>query len=190
VLPDIMVFAKGITAGYAPLGGFAVRTGLIDAFRQGSGRFEHNFTYAAHPIAAAVGIAVVGILQRDRLVERVAAAEPLFAGLLSDQLGGLPVVGDVRSMGLLGGVELVADAGTKRPFPASAGIAARATRLALDEGVIVYPCSGGVDGEAGDYLILAPPFVSSEDDLEQMVQRTARALRRLSQECAAAQNAH
>jgi hypothetical protein len=184
VLPDIMVFAKGITAGYAPLGGFAVRTALVEPFRQGSGRFEHNFTYAAHPVAAAVGIAVIGILQRDRLVERVAAAEPMFARLLRDQLSELPVVGDVRSIGLLGGVELVADTGTKQPFPAAAGIAARATRLALDEGVIVYPCSGGVDGEAGDYLILAPPFVSSDDDLEQMVERTGRALRRLGQELA------
>lgn len=184
VLPDIMVFAKGITAGYAPLGGFAVRTALVEPFRQGSGRFEHNFTYAAHPVAAAVGIAVIGILQRDRLVERVAAAEPMFASLLRDQLGESPVVGDVRSIGLLGGVELVADTGTKQPFPAPAGIAARATRLALDEGVIVYPCSGGVDGEAGDYLILAPPFVSSEADLEQMVERTGRALRRLSDEVA------
>jgi len=184
VLPDIMVFAKGITAGYAPLGGFAVRTALVEPFRQGSGRFEHNFTYSAHPIAAAVGVAVVGILQRDHLVERVAAAEPLFARLLRDQLSELPVVGDVRSIGLMAGVELVADAGTGQPFPASAGVAALATRLALDEGVIVYPCSGGVDGEAGDYLILAPPFVSSDDDLEQMVQRTGRALRRLADELA------
>jgi adenosylmethionine-8-amino-7-oxononanoate aminotransferase len=184
VLPDIMVFAKGITAGYAPLGGFAVRTALVEPFRQGSGRFEHNFTYAAHPVAAAVGIAVIGILQRDRLVERVAAAEPMFATLLRAQLGELSVVGDVRSIGLLGGVELVADTGTKQPFPASAGIAARATRLALGEGVIVYPCSGGVDGEAGDYLILAPPFVSSDDDLERMVERTGRALRRLGDELA------
>jgi adenosylmethionine-8-amino-7-oxononanoate aminotransferase len=184
VLPDIMVFAKGITAGYAPLGGFAVRTALVEPLRQGSGRFEHNFTYAAHPVAAAVGIAVIGILQRDRLVERVAAAEPIFARLLHDQLSELPVVGDVRSIGLLGGVELVADTGTKQPFPAAAGIAARATRLALDEGVIVYPCSGGVDGEAGDYLILAPPFVSSDDDLEHMVERTGRALRRLGHELA------
>lgn len=184
VLPDIMVFAKGITAGYAPLGGFAVRTGLVEPFRQGSGRFEHNFTYAGHPVAAAVGVAVINILQRDSLLERVAAAEPRFAGLLRDELGKLPVVGDVRSIGLLGGVELVADTGTKQPFAASAGIAARATRLALDEGVIVYPCSGGVDGEAGDYLMLAPPFVTSDGELEQMIQRTGRALQRLGDELA------
>ncbi len=184
VLPDIVVFAKGITAGYAPLGGFAARPALVEPFRAGSGRFEHNFTNAAHPIAAAVGIAVIGVLQRDRLVQRVAAAEPLFARLLRDELGELPVVGDIRSIGLLGGVELVADAGTGQPFPPSAGIAARATRLALEEGVIVYPCSGGVDGESGDYLILAPPFVTSDEDLGQMVRRAGRALRRLGLELA------
>ncbi len=184
VQPDIVVFAKGITAGYAPLGGFAVRGALIEPFRQGSGRFEHNFTYSAHPVAAAVGIAVIGILRRDRLVERVAAAEPLFFRLLRDHLSDLPLVGDVRGMGLLAGVELVADRHTKRPFAASAAMAARATRLALAEGVIVYPCSGGVDGETGDYLLLAPPFVTSDDDLEQMVERTGRALRRLGRELA------
>ena len=184
VLPDIVVFAKGITAGYAPLGGFAVRGALVEPFRKGSGRFEHNFTYAAHPVAAAVGLAVIGILQRERLMERVAAMEPLFSRLLREHLGALPVVGDVRAMGLLAGVELVADTGTGEPFPASAAIAARATRLALDEGVIVYPCSGGADGERGDYLLLAPPFVTSAEDLERMAERTGRALARLGRELA------
>jgi len=184
VLPDIVVFAKGITAGYAPLGGFAARGALVEPFRKGSGRFEHNFTYAAHPVAAAVGVAVIGILRRDRLIERVAAAEPLFSRLLREHLGELPVVGDVRSIGLLAGVELVADRGTGQPFPAPAGIAARAARLALEEGVIVYPCSGGVDGERGDYLLLAPPFVTSDEDLERMAERTGRALARLGRELA------
>jgi adenosylmethionine-8-amino-7-oxononanoate aminotransferase len=81
-------------------------------------------------------------------------------------------------------VELVADTGTGEPFPASAAIAARATRLALDEGVIVYPCSGGADGERGDYLLLAPPFVTSAEDLERMAERTGRALARLGRELA------
>jgi adenosylmethionine-8-amino-7-oxononanoate aminotransferase len=184
VLPDIVVFAKGITAGYAPLGGFAARGALVEPFRKGSGRFEHNFTYSAHPVAAAVGVAVIGILQRERLIERVAAAEPLFSRLLREHLSELPVVGDIRAMGLLAGVELVADAGTREPFPAPAAIAARATRLALDEGVIVYPCSGGVDGESGDYLLLAPPFVTSDEDLERMAERTGRALARLGRELA------
>jgi adenosylmethionine-8-amino-7-oxononanoate aminotransferase len=184
VLPDIVVFAKGITAGYAPLGGFAARGALVEPFRKGSGRFEHNFTYGAHPVAAAVGVSVIGILQRDHLIERVAAAEPLFSRLLRDHLSELPAVGDIRAMGLLAGVELVADTGTGQPFPPSAAIAARATRLALDEGVIVYPCSGGVDGESGDYLLLAPPFVTSDEDLERMAERTGRALARLGRELA------
>lgn len=182
VQPDILIFAKGITAGYAPLGGFAVRGRLLEPLRQGSGRFEHNFTFAGHPVAAAVGLAVIKILQRDRLVERVAAAEPRFFRLLRHDLRGLPIVGDIRGMGLLAGVELVADRDGRQPFAATAGMAARATRLALAEGVIVYPCSGGVDGEAGDYLLLAPPFVTSDDDLAQMTARLSRALRRLGQE--------
>jgi adenosylmethionine-8-amino-7-oxononanoate aminotransferase len=192
VQPDLMVFAKGITAGYAPLGGFAVRGPLLDPFRRGTGRFEHNFTFAGHPVAAAVGVAVVEILRRDRLVERVAETEPWFFSCLRRHLGDLPVVGDIRGLGLLAGVELVADRDSKRPFPAAAGTAARATALAMDEGVVVYPCSGGVDGgdgsgdgagrDRGDYLLLAPPFVATEDELEQMVVRLARALGRLTDE--------
>ena len=184
VLPDIIVFAKGISAGYAPLGGFAVRSALVEPLRQGSGRFEHNFTFAGHPVAAAVGTAVIRILRRDRLVERVAALEPYFFERLHQHLDALPIVGDVRGLGLLAGVELVADRRTKQPFPAPAEMAARAARYALGEHVIVYPCSGGIDGEAGDYLLLAPPFVTSEDDLDRMAARLGRAMDRLSRETA------
>lgn len=182
VLPDILVFAKGIAAGYAPLGGFAVRSALLEPLRQGSGHFEHNFTFAGHPVAAAVGIAVIKILRRDRLVERVAELESRFFGCLHHHLSELPIVGDIRGMGFLAGVELVADRPTKQPFPASAGMAARATAYALQENLIVYPCSGGIDGETGDYLLLAPPFVTGEEDLERMAERLGRALARLSRD--------
>jgi adenosylmethionine-8-amino-7-oxononanoate aminotransferase len=149
---------------------------------RGSGRFEHNFTFAAHPIATAVGSAVIRILRRERLVERVASLEERFFKLLRDSLSGLPIVGDIRGMGLLAGVELVADRRTRRPFPVSAHIAARATHYALAEGLIVYPCGGGVDGEAGDYLLLAPPCVTSEADLERMTALLDRALAQLGKE--------
>jgi adenosylmethionine-8-amino-7-oxononanoate aminotransferase len=182
VLPDIAVFAKGISGGYAALGGFAVSSALLEPFQRGSGRFEHNFTFAGHPVAAAVGATVVRILQRERLVERVASLEQQFFEGLRGHLEELPIVGDVRGMGFLAGVELVADQRTKRPFPASSGVAARATRIALQEGVIVYPCGGGIDGEAGDYILLAPPFVTSEEDLERMSERFGRALHRLGRE--------
>lgn len=182
VLPDVLVFAKGISGGYAPLGGLAVRGGLLEPFERGSGRFEHNFTFAGHPVATAAGAAVVKILLRERLVERVAELETPFFDMLRAAVGGIDVVGDVRGCGLLAGVELVADRSTKRPFPASASTAAAAARYGMEEGVVVYPCSGGVDGEDGDYLLLMPPFVSTPDELAQMAGRLGRALRRLARD--------
>lgn len=182
VVPDVLVFAKGIGAGYAPLGGFAARRSLLEPFFVGSGRFEHNFTYAGHPISAAVGNAVITILQRDRLVERVARLEHVFFDELRSQLGDLAIVGDVRGLGFLAGIELVADRVTKMPFPSAAGISARAAAYCLDEGVVLYPCSGGVNGDAGDYLLLMPPFVTSEAELGQMAARTGRGLARLTRE--------
>jgi len=180
VQPDIMVFAKGVSAGYAPLAGMIVRSKLVDAFKGGSGRFEHNFTMAGHPIACAAGMAAVSIIKREKLVERVAALESAFFATLHEHLDDVPIVGDVRGLGFLAGVELVADKASKRPFPASQSMSARATGAAMDEGVIVYPCSGGVDGEAGDYLLLMPPFTSSESELTEMSARLGRALAKRS----------
>jgi adenosylmethionine-8-amino-7-oxononanoate aminotransferase len=180
--PDIIVFAKGISAGFAPLGGFAARASLVDAMTNGSGRFEHNFTFAGHPVAAAAGIAVLRIIDQEKLVERVAALEGAFFDHLKAHVGGLPIVGDVRGMGFLAGVELVADRATKSPFAPQAGVANRAAGLGLEEGVIVYPGAGGVDGEAGDYLLLMPPFIAAEPDLERMCRRLGRALERLGRD--------
>jgi adenosylmethionine-8-amino-7-oxononanoate aminotransferase len=183
VVPDVLSFAKGVSGGYAPLGGIIVREALIDAFRAGSGHFEHNFTMAGHPVACAAGIATIAILQRERLVERVAALEETFFSLLREQLGGISIVGDVRGLGLLAGVELVADRATKEPFPPEQKMAARATRLGLEEEVVVYPCGAGVNGTlAGDYLLLMPPFVSSTEELAEMAARLGRALSRLASE--------
>ncbi len=180
VQPDLLVFAKGVSGGYAPLGGFAVRAELLEPFVEGSGRFEHNFTYAGHPVACAAGAAVLKILIRERLVERVAALETPFFDALRDVLGDVDLVGDVRGCGLLAGVELVSNRATKAPFPARAGTASTAARYAMEEGVVVYPCNGGVDGEKGDYLLLMPPFVSTTEELTEMTARLGRALRRLS----------
>ncbi len=182
VQPDLLVFAKGISAGYSPLGGFAVRGELLEPFVRGSGRFEHNFTFAGHPVATAAGVAVVKILLRDRLVERVAEHEAAFFDALGASVADIGIVGDVRGAGFLAGVELVADRATKRPFPARAATAAVAARYAMDEGVLVYPCSGGVGGEEGDYLLLMPPFVSTREELGEMAARLGRSLDRLDKD--------
>jgi adenosylmethionine-8-amino-7-oxononanoate aminotransferase len=180
--PDIILFAKGISGGFAPLGGFAASGSLVDTMARGSGRFEHNFTFAGHPVAAAVGIAVLRIIERDRLVDRVAAMEHAFFGHLRAAVSDLPIVGDVRGLGFLAGVELVRNRATKAPFPPGAGLAGRAAAAGLDEGVIVYPGTGGADGEAGDHLLLMPPFVATESDLALMCQRLGKALDRLGHE--------
>jgi adenosylmethionine-8-amino-7-oxononanoate aminotransferase len=182
IQPDILVFAKGISGGYAPLGGLAVRAALLEPFERGSGRFEHNFTFAGHPIATAAGAAVLKILMREGLVERVAELETPFFDALHSAVGDIDIVGDVRGCGLLAGVELVSDRATKRPFPAAAATAATAAQYGMDDGVIVYPCSGGVQGEEGDYLLLMPPFVSTSEELAMMAARLGSALRRLSKD--------
>jgi adenosylmethionine-8-amino-7-oxononanoate aminotransferase len=182
VIPDIVVFAKGIAGGYAALGGFAAASRLLEPFLEGSGRFEHNFTYAGHPVAAAAGAAVIRILRNERLIERVAGLESYFFEVLRAELDSLPMVGDIRGMGFLAGVELVEDRRTRQTFPPSAGMSARAARYALEDGVIVYPCNGGVDGESGDYLLLAPPFVTTEEDLKLMARFLRQALTRLGRD--------
>jgi adenosylmethionine-8-amino-7-oxononanoate aminotransferase len=182
VVPDILSFAKGVSAGYAPLGGFIVSQRLIEPFRTGSGRFEHSFTMTGHPVACAAGAATLEILKRDHLVEHVAALSPTLFDSLHEALDGIGIVGDIRGLGFLAGVELVRDRATKDPFPLEAGVATRAMHLAFEEGVVVYPAGGGAVGERGDYLLLMPPFISDEPHLSEMTARLSRALRRLDRE--------
>jgi adenosylmethionine-8-amino-7-oxononanoate aminotransferase len=180
--PDLLVFAKGVSAGYAPLGGVVVRDALVEPFLDGSGRFEHNFTMAGHPVSAAAGLAVLDILERDRLVERVAALESRFLEGLRARTAGLDLVGDVRGVGLLAGIELVADRRTRASFPAGLGVAARAAAATMAAGVITYPCQGGGWSQPGDALLVMPPFVTTEAELAAMTDGIGRGLEALTRE--------
>lgn len=182
VQPDVLVFAKGVSAGYAPLGGIVVRDALIDPFLDGSGRFEHNFTMAGHPVSCAAALAVLSIIERDGLVERVAALEGRFLARLRERTAALPIVGDVRGTGLLAGIELVADRDARQPFPAALGVAARAAAATMAAGVVTYPCQGGGWAEPGDALLLMPPFVTTEAELDAMVDGICTGLERLAAE--------
>ena len=172
--PDVMVFAKGVSAGFAPLGGLAVGDHVVDAFRRGSGTFEHNFTMAGHAVACAAGCAALEELERVDAPARVRSLEePFFAAM--QPLREAPLVGDVRGRGLLMGIELVADRAAKAPFPPSAAVAARVGGAALDEGLLVYPCTGGADG-VGDHLLLMPAFVTPPEMFAEIAARLGRAL--------------
>ena len=181
VKPDIIVAAKGIASGYAPLGAVIASKKVVDAIANGSGAFIHGLTYNAHPVALAAGKAVMRRMKRDNLVGVVANKGKLFGNEL-EKLLKLPSVGDVRGIGLLWGVEFVADKANKQPYPAEKKFAERVGAAARRKGVLVYPMQGCVDGDQGDHLLLAPPAVASEADLRDGIAKLAEAIEEVSKE--------
>ncbi len=165
VKPDLLVTAKGMSSGYAPLGAVIATQKVVDAIASGSGAFLHGFTYNAHPISAAAGRAVLGYLQRHRLVQAAETAEKTMRTAL-ERLLQLKPVGDVRGIGLLWGVEFVADQKTRQPFPPEKNFSGRVGMAAAKRGLLVYPMQGCVDGVAGDHLLIAPPAVIDREQID------------------------
>ena len=179
--PDILVAAKGLSSGYAPLGAVLVTKGVADAIAQGSGAFLHGFTYNSHPISLAAGKAVLKFLRREKLVEAAdSEASPSTASALQRALARLSEVesvGDVRGIGLLWGVEFVANKATKDPFAPQRNFAGRVALAAAQRGLLVYPIQGCVDGNAGDHLLIAPPAVITGEQIECAVDELIGAIR-------------
>ena len=169
VTPDIMVTAKGLSSGYAPLGAVIISKKVVDAISSGSGSFIHGFTYSSHPISLAAGRAVLDYIQKHELVCAAASdREGTTASLLKealDDLRSLNAVGDVRGIGLLWAVEFVADQSRKTPFPAEANFSGLVAQAAIDRGLVVYPVQGCADGDRGDHVLIAPPAVTSADQI-------------------------
>jgi adenosylmethionine-8-amino-7-oxononanoate aminotransferase len=163
VEPDIITLGKGVASGYAPLGAVIVGPRIVDAFAQGSGAFQHGFTYQAHPVSMAAGNAVLDVLENQDLFARVAeAGRELFAAL--EPLKSHPHVGEIRGLGLLAGVEFVKDKASREPFPREQNICEKIRQAAMEQGVLTYPTQGCVDGLLGDHILLAPPFVISREE--------------------------
>ncbi len=169
IAPDILVVAKGISSGYAPLGAVIASKKVVDVIAAGSGAFLHGFTYNAHPVSVAAGRAV---LRRIRTLNLVHAADSETEGTAGSalrialvSLRDLDAVGDVRGQGLLWGVEFVADKKTKAPFPPEKNFAGLVGQACLRRGLLVYPMQGCVDGVAGDHLLIAPPAVISAEQI-------------------------
>ena len=182
IAPDIVIAAKGLSSGYAPLGAVIATKKVIDGLASGS--FLHGFTYNAHPISLATGRAVLHRLQQQKLVqtadsgrERTAAAKLQRA--LSTLLD-LETVGEVRGIGLLRGVEFVSDKHSKRPFAPELNFAGRVTTAALQRGLLVYPIQGCVDGVSGDHLLIAPPAVITEDQIDWAVDQLKNSIEEAS----------
>ena len=172
VIPDMIATAKGISGGYIPLGAVIVRDELIAAFERNSSSFVGGHTYSGHPVAAAVGLAVLRYIQEHDLVRN---SREVGAHLL-ERLRGLmakhPIVGDVRGLGLMVGLEFVADRKTRAPFPPEREIARAIALEALDRGLVTYPGTGSVDGLFGDHMKFTPPLVltrAQADELTDML---------------------
>jgi adenosylmethionine-8-amino-7-oxononanoate aminotransferase len=178
VLPDLVVLGKGLGAGYQPIGAVLARRHVIERLREGSGAFQHGHTYMGHPVAAAAALAVQNVIRRDGLLGAVATRGAAFRRMLRDAFGGHPHVGDIRGRGLLLALELVRDRDSKLPFEPQLRLHAAIKDQAMRCGLMVYPMGGTIDGQQGDHILLAPPFIASEAELGEIVSRLSDALGR------------
>ncbi|MDQ6721364.1 MAG: aspartate aminotransferase family protein [Candidatus Dormibacteraeota bacterium] len=161
VQADLMIFAKGVTSGYLPLSGVMLTRSVHETLKGVKGPFAHGFTYSGHPTACAVGLRNLQILEEEGLVEQAAERGAYLLGRMQE-LRSHEIVGDVRGLGLMVGIELVRDRGTKELFDVSVGAARRVWLAALEQGVIVRPMTG-------DVLAMSPPFVISNEQIDRMV---------------------
>ncbi|HEX4601622.1 MAG TPA: aminotransferase class III-fold pyridoxal phosphate-dependent enzyme [Gemmatimonadales bacterium] len=175
VTPDLMTLGKGISGGYAALSALAAPERILDVIANGSGSFLHAQTFSHHPVACAAGLAAVRQLKARHLVERARDVGVTLQRRLQT-LADLPHVGDVRGRGLLAGVEFVEDKTTRAPLPRAAKFAETFTEAAQAAGLVVWPNVGHADGENGDLAMIAPPFIITEREIDELVARFAEAL--------------
>lgn len=176
ISPDLMTIAKGLGGGFQPIGAVLVSGKIHDAMRDGSGFFQHGHTYMGHPMAAAAGLAVQETIRREGLLENVRAMGNVLEQRLKARFGNHHRVGDIRGRGLFYAIELVEDRATRRPFDAQRKVHAAVKREAMARGLMVYPMGGTIDGVNGDHVLLAPPFIVKEADIDRIVERLGDAV--------------
>jgi len=169
VAPDIAVVAKCLGGGYQPIGAMLAGGHVVEAIRQGSGGFMHGHTYLGHPLACAAALAVQEAIREEDLLAAVRRQGARLMAGLEATLGQHPHVGDIRGRGLLQGVELVADREDKRPFDPALKVNQRVKAEAMARGVVLYPMPGTIDGVRGDHIVLAPPYVSTDAEIDEIV---------------------
>ena len=178
VAPDILCIAKGLGAGYQPIGAMLCSRAIYSAIEGNTGFFQHGHTYIGHPVATAAGLAVVTALLGRGLIPRVRDMGGRLQAALEDRLGQHPHVGDIRGRGLFRGIELVADRETRAPFDPGTGLARKIKAAAFEAGLICDPMSGTRDGRLGDHVLLAPPFILSGDLIGEVVDKLSLAIDR------------
>jgi adenosylmethionine-8-amino-7-oxononanoate aminotransferase len=176
VVPDLMTVAKGLGGGYQPVGAVLAQRRIVEAMSSGSGFFQHGHTYLGHPMACAAALAVQQVIRRDGLVAKVREDGIAFGAMLAEALGSHPHVGDIRGRGFFWGIELVADRASKTPFDPALKVNATVKKDAMARGLLCYPFGGTVDGRLGDHVLLAPPFIATRQDLQEIAARLAASI--------------
>jgi len=176
VVPDLMTIAKGLGGGYQPIGAVLAQHKIVEAMSAGSGFFQHGHTYLGHAVACAAALAVQQVIERDGLLQKVQRGAHVLQALLAEKFANHPQVGEVRGRGYFWGVELVAERAGKTPFDPARRLHARVKSEAFARGLLVYPMGGTVDGRYGDHILLAPPFIVTDDELALIVERLAQAV--------------
>ena len=178
VVPDMITLAKGLGAGYQPIGALLVREELVQEIKRGSGSFQHGHTYVGHAVAAAAALEVQKVIADEKLVDRVRSKGRQLEHMLRARFADHPHIGDIRGRGLLLALELVHDRNGKTPFAAERRLWAKVKSLAMEEGLICYPSGGTADGHNGDHVLIAPPYIVSDAELDEMVDKLSRAIDR------------
>ena len=171
ITPDLICIAKGLGAGYQPIGAVLLTGAIYDAIRQGSGLFQHGHTYLGHPVACAAALAVQKVIEEENLLPHVRKMGSVLNDALTERFGNHHHVGDIRGRGLFQAIELVEDRTTKQPFDPANKLHARIKQGAMDRGLICYPGGGTIDGKLGDHVLLAPPFIVDEGNIAEIADR-------------------
>lgn len=171
VAPDLIAVAKGLGAGYQPIGAVLVNGAIVERLRSGSGTFLHGHTYIGHPVAAAAALAVQQVIERDDLLARVRKQGALLRRLLDEAFEDHPHVGDIRGRGLFLALEMVRERESKAPFAPECRLHAAIKAQAMENGLMVYPMGGTIDGRLGDHVLLAPPFIVSDAEVAEIVEK-------------------
>jgi adenosylmethionine-8-amino-7-oxononanoate aminotransferase len=171
VVPDLMTIAKGLGGGYGVIGATLVAGHMVEALARGSGAFQHGHTYIGHPLACAAALAVQDTIRDEGLLANVRARGEDLAQALARRFADHPHVGDIRGRGLFYALELVADRATKDPFDPALRLHARVKAHGMQRGLMTYPGGGTIDGRQGDHVLLAPPYIVTAEDIDEIVRR-------------------
>lgn len=176
IVPDLVTVSKGMAAGYQPMGAVLLSEEIFQAFYDGSGFFQHGHTFMGHATACAAAIVVQQKLQAPETMATVRRLGAYLADGLHGAFDAHPHVGDIRGRGMFRGLELVADRATKAPFDPNLRLHERVKAAAMKNGLLCYPAGGTIDGRSGDHVLLAPPYIVSESQIDEIVTRLGVAI--------------